>query len=184
MRATQQTALVAYMFLTLAGCGDMPPPAGGLGIHILRLSPSVKEGLMPGNDDAFVPCITWNYKPALVIWSDAPKGTFDGNYKRRNQVPTGKGVLIYRGTVNQPDLEVPISGEVENIGKGEFTINGETYDLAKGAVFLVSGVGGDLQVKQLSRDMNQLSLDPHELVAFGEADSEITRFFNTSRGED
>ena len=139
---------------------------------------------MPGNDDAFVPCLTWNYKPALVIWSDAPKGTFDGNYKQRNQVPTGKGVLIYHGNVNQTNREVPISGEVENIGKGQFTINGKTYDIAMGAVFLVSGVGRDLQVKQLSRDMNQLSLDPHELVAFGEADPEITGFFDTSRGED
>lgn len=170
--------LVALILLTLAGCGGQQPPAKGLGIRNLELRLS---GLMPGVDVVFVPCLSRNDKPALVILSDAPKGEWVGNYKKANQVPTGKGVLIYPGADGQPNREIPIEGESEEGGMGQCTIAGKTYDLAKGALFLVSGIDDGLRVKQLSREMNRLSFDPSELATFGKNDAEITAFFSKAK---
>lgn len=75
-----------------------------------------------------------------------------------------------------------IKGETSS---GQVTVDDKHYDLANGSVFLVSGLGGKLRVKQLSRDLSTLrndltrpSFDSAALIAFGKNDPDIKTFFS------
>lgn len=57
----------------------------------------------------------------------------------------------------------------------EITIGPETYDLAEGRVFLLSGEEGQVQVLQLDRDPFELS--PGELMRLAKEDPKIGEFF-------
>jgi hypothetical protein len=180
MKAAWQTGLVACFLSTLAGCEvtttptTTPTASREVGSGFVYLTDAEMKGLMSGYgaDRACIPYITLDSKPVLVLWSDAPWsacGT-SGN--------SSSGVLVYRGKDGQLNREVAFSAEIQNPAKGRATIHGKTYDLAKGVLFLVSGAGGDVQVKQLSSDVSKLNFEPHNLVALGKANPEITAFFS------
>ena len=181
-KAARKMAVAACFLSALAGCGPTKSTqTAGPTVEcgIVCLTDAEKEGLMPGNgaDSACISYVTWDSKPIFVVWSDAPWGG-SGATSGSDGPTKPHGVLVYRGNDMKLKREIEFSGEIQSREKGEITINGETYDFAKGALFLVSDVDGDVQVKQLSRDVSTLKLEPKDLSAFGKADPEITAFFS------
>ena len=189
MKTAWQTGLVALISLTQAGCSSTtttPIIRPRMGQGVVKLQDAEKMELMPGNglDNARIPYFTWYGKTVIVVWSDAPLCSSigsSGNTIEGALVWGGKGTLVYRGTDGQLNREIAFSTEFQDaheVQKGQFTINGESYDLTNGGLFLVSGADGNVQVKQLNRDVSELRLTPHDLVAFGQADPEINGFFS------
>jgi hypothetical protein len=68
---------------------------------------------------------------------------------------------------------------------GTLTIAGQEFDLAKGAVLLVSLKANQTKVEQLAVDMSQLQGGEVEekLIAAGEMEPRIKAFFKACRGE-
>jgi hypothetical protein len=145
--------------------------------HLVSLTEVEKEGLMSGADPASIACFTLDRKPIVVVWSDAPLCSHGGS-SASSGLMTLHGELIYRGSDMKPNRRIAYSGRIQRGENGQITINGATWDLAKGALFLVSGIDSGVQVMQLSRDVSKLTLEPDELVAFGKADPEIMSFFS------
>ncbi len=175
-----QTVMAACFLHALAGCGPsnvktttMPDVQNKL----VTLTDAEKKGLMSGTDSASIACVTLDSEPILIVWSDAPSCS-NGVGSAASGLMTPHGELIYRGRDMKPNREIAYFGEIHSRDKGQITINGESYDLARGALFLVSGMDGDVQVKQLSRDVSKLKLELDHLLAFGKADPEITGFFS------
>jgi hypothetical protein len=146
--------------------------------HLVSLTEAEKEGLMSGADPASIACVTLDRKPILVVWSDAPLCSHGGG-SASSGLMTLQGELIYRGSDMKLNRRIAYFGQIQRGENGQITINGATYDLAKGALFLVSGIDGRVQGKQLSGDVSKLTLEPDDLVAFGKADPEITSFFSS-----
>ncbi len=67
---------------------------------------------------------------------------------------------------------------------GTTTIDGQPFDLAKGAVFLVSAKADKTKVEQLAVDMSKLQGDPVHEKLKGLADTEprVAGFFKEARG--
>lgn len=185
MKTAWRTGLVVYILLTLAGCNSTtttPTIGTKLGSGVVTLQDAEKKGFMQGIglDNASIPYFTWDGKTVVVVWSDAPccNVISSGNTIGGALVWGGKGTLVYRGKDQQLNREIAFSAEIQEAQKGQITISGEAYDLTRGGLFLVSGVDGNLQVKQLNRAVAELKLTPHDLVAFGQADPEIKEFFS------
>jgi acylphosphatase len=60
---------------------------------------------------------------------------------------------------------------------GRVAINGTTYDLADGNLFVVSAAGDHSQVKQLRRNLSELKFERENLEAFGRNDPDVSEFF-------
>jgi hypothetical protein len=59
---------------------------------------------------------------------------------------------------------------------GTLTINGTKYDTAAGRVFLISTRGGQVDVRQIFRDLSGLEADRTSFLALADGDSEVARF--------
>lgn len=62
-------------------------------------------------------------------------------------------------------------------GQGTATIDGKSYRLNNGVIFLVSSSDGVTRVKQLDRDFENTSLDWESLRDFMKVDDEFKHFF-------
>lgn len=170
------TVLVVCFLSALAGCGPtnvktttMPAVDTGL--------VSLIEGLMSGNDPASIGYVTLDHKPICVVWSDGRSGSNGAGSSSSGPI-TPHGKLIFSGSDTKPNREIEYSGKIHGSEKGELTINGTTYDLAKGGLFLVSGMDGNVRVKQLKSDMSELKFERNDLVVFCKANPDITDFFS------
>jgi hypothetical protein len=178
MKTALPEVLLTCFLLTLAGCAPKTAPG------VVRGTTAGPQGVVGGSTTAgpqgSVTYFSWSGKPIFVIWSDAT--STDSRTEQNNSLMKCSGGLTYRGKDARPDRRVAFSAEIQD-DKGKLTINGESYDLAEGALFLVSGVGDDPQVKQLSRDLTKLKLgqnvilQPEDLAAFAKDEPEIAAFF-------
>jgi hypothetical protein len=68
---------------------------------------------------------------------------------------------------------------------GTVTIDGQQFDLAKGAVFLVSAMKDETRVEQLAVDMSKLQGGPVQdrLPALADTEPRIAAFFKKARGD-
>lgn len=179
MKTTLQTILVTCILSALPGCGSTrttptAEPVVGMGSGSFSLTDAEKSELMLG--DAYVSIFTWHDKPILVVLSDALSSAWGSN--TRSGMASFHLNLFFRGRDKRPNREIAFFGEIQSGEKGQITIKGESYDLAKGCLFLVSSVGDDFHVKQMDKDVSELKLEKPDLVAFGKANPEIKAFFS------
>jgi hypothetical protein len=91
-----------------------------------------------------------------------------------------------RGTLHAADgREVSWSCATPDGTGGTVTVAGQQFDLAKGAVFLVSLKGNQTKVEQLAVDMSRLQGGKveEELDAVGESEPRVKAFLKECRGE-
>jgi hypothetical protein len=161
--------IVAGLFL--AGCkphqsSSMPDLGGPSGT--VTWSASGDNGkTLPGIDQASI-CYVGT---AFVVWS-----AFDGgggsNWSGNVLGVKGQGRLWSRD-----DGYVEFQFETKDGKSGPVTINETQYDLENGGLFLVSADRGEVQIKQLKRDMREVKFDRESLAAFASSDAEISAFF-------
>jgi hypothetical protein len=111
----------------------------------------------------------WGGKLAVVVWFDTDDSSqgFSGE----------GGTAVYQG------LFAPLDGRRfawrcrTSDGKtGTLVIDGQQYDMAKGALFLVSTKGGKTEVQQLSRDLAPFNPDKEGLERLAKEDPDVARF--------
>jgi hypothetical protein len=112
---------------------------------------------------------TWDGKLAVVVWFDTDDSS---------QGFAGEGhTAAYQGVF------APVDGRRfdwrcrTSDGKtGTLVIDGQHYELAKGALFLVSTKGGKTAVQQLSRDLAPFNPDKKGLERLAKEDLDVARF--------
>ena len=161
----------AWACMLVSGCGRTPSPASpdiGDPSGIITWSSSAGKGNpLPGIDQGSV----YHLGTAFVLWSDAPGGG-GGSSSSDVQGFKCQGSLLARDR-----RRVEFHCETKDAKTGQVTIDGTTYDLADGNLFLLSTAGDQSQVKQLKRSLTELKFERESLEAFGKNDPDIAGFF-------
>jgi hypothetical protein len=161
----------AWACLLVSGCGRTPGPAspdlGGPSGIITWSASAGKGNPLPGIDQGSV----YHLGTAFVLWSDAPGG---GGGSSSSSV---QGVKCQGSLLARDRRRVEFRCETRDAKTGQVTINGVTYDLTDGNLFLVSTASDHPQVKQLKRGLTELKFERESLEAFGKNDPDIAGFF-------
>ena len=161
----------AWACMLVSGCGRTPRPASpdlGGPSGIITWSSSAGEGNpLPGIDQGSV----YHLGTAIVLWSDASGG---GGGSSTSSV---QGVECQGSLFARDRRRVEFRCETKDAKTGQVTIDGVTYDLTDGNLFLVSTAGDQSQVKQLKRSLTELKFEREGLEAFGKNDPDIAGFF-------
>jgi len=155
--------------LLLSGCNQSPtgPALGGPSGTIGWSASAGTANPLPGIDQASV-CYEG---PAFVVWTAFGGG---GSHSTTSGMQGVKG----RGRLwSRENDSVEYQFETKDGKSGPVTINGAQYNLADGGLFLVAAKDGQIQVKQLKRDMSGVKFDRENLEAFARNDAEIMAFF-------
>ncbi len=155
------------------------------------LLPSVDQGsafwgdsnpdpkLAPGIDFASVRWWNWNDDIVFAVWVDRPR--LDGNhgFERLTDRPTE----IWRYWLDPQGINLEC---LTTDGKAaSLTVKNERFDLSQGRLILISTVGGQVRVKQLTRDNLNLKAghgrEPPESLVKLRDDAEVRAFFGAAR---
>jgi hypothetical protein len=157
--------------LLLSGCKPQqrasPPELGGSSGSVTWSASADAKKAVPGIDQASI-CYVGR---AVVVWSAFDRGGY--SYSSSN-VHGAKG----HGRVWSNDVgDVEFQFETKDGKSGAVKVNEAQYELADGNLFLVSAVGGEIQIKQLKRDMSDVKFERESLAAYAKNDAEIAAFF-------
>lgn len=160
----------AALTLALAGCG----PTGG--VTTTLNGPSGTTSWYASGDAAKSSPLdegVVNYAGTnLVVWSGSTKGSGINCRHTVGEMTIDAIMRFADGT----RLAVKCTSPDGNTGA--VSVGDETFQLADGNLFLVSGTGDRPRVKQLKRDLWGINFKDHKsLQAFGKADPEIVTFF-------
>jgi hypothetical protein len=168
---TRSLVVFVFAFPFLVGCigtqGSSTPDLGGPSGTITWFASAQTEKPLRGIDQASI----YYEGTAFVVWSDFDGGG-GGSSSGNVQGVRGQGRLSSRDNGH-----IDFRFETKDGKTGPVTINEVTYDLANGNLFLVSGNGDQVQVKQLKRDMRNVKFERESLVAFARNDANIVAFF-------
>lgn len=147
-----------------AGCGGGGPSMEGPG-GIVNWSDA--EPKVPGIDQASIYYLGSDF----VIWSDLGDGGVGASSSNQNGVAC-KGRMFDN---NGRELNFRMNSQAPKTG--EAVINGQTYSLQQGGLFLVAQESDTIRVKQLQKDLTSIQFDPESLRKFARSDSDIANFF-------
>ncbi len=171
--ATQILIGATLLLVCLAGCRQ-PHGVYGVATGGSSWTEGVSDGT-PGIDAASVTVITMQSGPPegvpFVVWSDLPNG---GDAHGSGQFRSAS----YKGSHHASDgRKVAFHAETTDGTSGVITIEGVRYDLALGALFLVSSRTDPVTVVQLSVDVRDFPQGKDELMALAKSDQVIREFF-------
>jgi hypothetical protein len=167
------SALISAWFCYVAISNWLDPPHFGGAYSQMTPPPwpAVRgKDPIPGIDYSSIACAFWrDGRTAVVVWSDVASSTdySDGT------MAGGSVFNCYQSAANgRVDCRC-----VSSDGRtGTVTINEKSFDLARGALFLVSTANGQTRVLQLNRDLSQL--DRSHITDLAKNDQEISGFFS------
>jgi hypothetical protein len=134
-----------------------------------------REAAIPGIDHASVTCGLWSDgRTVVTVWTDVSSGSSS----LAPRVATRAEGFVFEGHHRGPGGRyVDCRCSTPDGRTGTVTINDKTFDLADGALFLVSTQRGQTEVCQLKRDT--LKLGPEGLKDLARNDQEILDFFSS-----
>jgi hypothetical protein len=118
--------------------------------------------------------LTYDGRVYFVLAADGCSGGGSGSG------PTARGQLYA-----VDGRKIPWSCTTTDGKNGTATIDGQQFDLAKGAFFIVSAKENKTKLEQLTVDMSKLQGDPvHEKVqSMADTEPRIAAFFKVARGD-
>lgn len=107
----------------------------------------------------------------FVLWSDLSRGGGGGT-------TTNVHGLSCNGRLRGDEgVSVPFECKSPDGKTGTAVIDGRTFDLADGGLFLVAAEDGTPRIKQLKRDLESVPFSINGLQKFAREDKEIAGFF-------
>jgi hypothetical protein len=120
----------------------------------------------------------WGEGMAYVIWTDRTAGWGGGGGAERTADKAHAEYRAFQTPTDGPRVEFRYEMNETAAGReGKITINGATYDLAKGSLFLVSTKGPEPEVVQLNRDTLKLKPGKEALEELAKNDPDVAAFF-------
>jgi len=117
----------------------------------------------------------WHKKFCFVIFSDVV-GSASGRQEARGAQSTFE---VQRSSSDGQKFDWHCETADGKTGKG--MLDGQSYELAHGMIFLVSTKGEKRQVRQLQRNLADTTAGPDSLEKLLKEDQEIVRFFTVSK---
>jgi hypothetical protein len=155
------------------GCERQSLPDGWGGRVVGWLESQPDAELVPGIDSASVYFGTLGKGSAVTLWSDGG-GNFGASWDRSRKL------IKYEGKLRARDgREYPVQCLTADGKTGSVTIDGQTFQLDNGALFLIATAGAKTTVKQLQR--GPLKPEKDALRDMALTDPEIKSFFEASR---
>ena len=113
---------------------------------------------------------SWGDGTAILVWVDT-EGQAGGG------AMTSADGAHYRGRARSPDgRHLEWDCKSADGKTGPVTINGATYELANGAVFLVTTRGGNNDVRQIQRNLSGISVSRESLDGLVKLDADVAKF--------
>ena len=119
--------------------------------------------------------LTWEEGLRLMIWYDDASGVWHGG-SGSTQDPVYHQTGHAQGANGR---EVEWTLDTEDGETATFQLDGQPYDLAQGALFLISLQGDQVQVRQLERDLAGVTPTVEGVGAFGRSDPDIAAFIGS-----
>jgi hypothetical protein len=156
----------------LPGCGGPSPPQGS-GTGWVTWDRFKEINPQAGIDKAQAnPGIWRDDGLAFLILTD-----FVGSGPGRSG-GKGTGPEKYEGQQKAPDgQKIDWQCETTDGKTGKMMINGSSYELAKGSLFLISTRDGQVRVRQLQRDLLKVKPDQEALESLLKNDPDVGPFF-------
>jgi hypothetical protein len=114
----------------------------------------------------------WKEGLAIMIWHDAlesGEGSGSGS--------TADPIYRYQGYAVSPEgHRFEWEAQTADGKTARFQINNTSYDLADGALFLITTEDGQTEVQQLQRDLSSIQPNHESIVAFARGDPDAARF--------
>lgn len=153
--------LLAVLFaLALSGCmaKSTPPGAAIVGGKVGR---------------AGFTYLRWEQGLEIMIWHDLDSSSNHGSGS------TGDPVYHLSGYALSSDgRRVDWQAQTTDGTTAQFWIDGVSYDLASGALFIVTTRDGATKVKQFHRDLSGVQSDDNSCVDFARGDPDLARFID------
>jgi len=160
--------------LCLPGCGGPSPPQGS-GTGWVTWERFQEINPKAGIDKAQANLGIWKSESdglAFLILTDfvaSSPGRSGGK---------GKGSEKYEGQQKAPDgQKVEWQCETTDGKTGKMIINGSSYELSKGSLFLVSTRGGKVEVRQVQRNLLKVKPDQESVEKLLKEDADAASFF-------
>jgi hypothetical protein len=117
--------------------------------------------------------LRWEQGLEIMIWHDLDSSSNHGSGS------TGDPVYRLSGSASSPDgRRVDWQAQTMDGMAAQFWMDGVSYDLAKGALFVVTTRNGTTDVKQLFRDLSGIQADYDSCVAFAKGDPDLVRLID------
>jgi hypothetical protein len=152
------------------GCGAPQPGWGAQSVGWGASNAGTSE--VPGITTASVSFCRYGEKCAAAFWLDGHGGSLGAHRENdRNAVHfEGQGV-------GRDGRTIALECMTADGTTGNARIDGQSFDLSKGALFLISTADGATAVKQLRRDLSALKPDTNALQSTAANDAEVRSFF-------
>ena len=158
--------------LFLLGCGGPSPPRGS-GAGFIAWERFGEINPKAGIDKAHANYGVWKDDGlAFLILTD-----FVGSSRDRSS-GKGTGPEKYKGQHKAPDgQKVEWQCETADGKTGKMIINGSSYELSNGSLFLVSTRGGKVEVRQVQRDLLKVKPDQESVEKLVKDEADVGSFF-------
>jgi hypothetical protein len=171
---TSAAAIVLAVSSACNGPPSAPIPAAPAGSRAAYLPVrEIKISAEKRLDRAEAGFATWGKDLVFVVLSDFDSGSSAGSDTGKPGVPT----VFYGSQGNLDGQHVKWKCVTADGKTGQITINAKEYDLAQGALFLVSSKGILIRVRQLQRDLSKVQSEVESLERWLRADEEVGRFY-------
>lgn len=155
---------IAIVLIGAGGCQQSTPPGA-----------DIVFGKTGNSSYTF---LHWKEGLRILIWFDVA-----GEVSGSGSGSTSDPVYRVAGRASASDgRRIDWRVETADGRTATFSIDGRSYDLSKGVLFLVRTKGGDLQVQQLDRDLSAVGPTNESCEAFAETDPDISRFIREAGG--
>ena len=156
-------------WILAVGCGSLMedaslPDVGGASGTVTW---SEHNGTRPGIDQASV----FHVGSMFVIWSSLPNGGGGDISSNMHGVACNGRFIGINGDV------LKYACESEDGRTGSATIDGHTYDLSSGNLFLVANQGRLFRIQQLKRDLTRVPFRSENLRQWAAQDEQMRQFF-------
>jgi hypothetical protein len=120
--------------------------------------------------------LRWQEGLELMIWHDV-----EGSSMAHSAGSTEDRIYAEQGSARSADGR-SFEWEVQTADgeTGQVRIDGSSYDISAGALFILTTSGRTTHVRKLDRDLSAVPLDHDGILAFAENDPDLAAFLNPS----
>jgi hypothetical protein len=155
-------SLIFVFLVCVGGCQKTTPPGA-----------DIVGGQIQNTSYTF---LHWKEGLRVMIWYDITEDVGSGG-----SGSTSDPIYRLEGHASAPDgRRVDLRLETADGRTATYSINGQRYDLSRGALFLVTTRGERTQVRQLNRDLSTIHPTNESCEAFSETDPDVSAFIRSA----
>jgi len=118
----------------------------------------------------------WEEGPALMIWHDGIQLS-DCTSRTNEQI-----LVMDCHALSEDDYRFDWSLETKDGKTVDFFLNEQEFDLADGDLFVITTSGGDMNLRQLQRNISKVQANTEQVIEFGLAEPAVQKLYQVTSG--